>query len=120
MKDSSETRLPADVVERAIQIIETQGPTPVSPAERGQDGVTNLCAAAALAAAGLEVSGRPDRRHELEEELVASKSSEAIRGIFRELGWPMVLCNQTLVMNDSLSQSERREAVTRYLQGLAA
>lgn len=119
MKDSSETRLPADVVERAIRIIQTQGPTPTSPAERGQDGVPTLCAAAALAAAGLEAAGQPDRRHQLEEELVASKSSEPIRGVFKELGWPLGLCNSTLIINDSLPPSERREGVTRYLQKLS-
>jgi hypothetical protein len=117
MSDLNAEKLPADVLERAIYIIRTQGPTPSSPGER-RDGGVALCAAAAIASAGLELAGLHQRRAEFEEGLVASKSTDPIRQVFEEFGWSVGLCNRTVASNDEFDPRVREESVVKFLRGL--
>lgn len=112
-------RLPTNVVEEAIHLIRIQGPTPNSPGERRSDGGVALCAAAALACAGLKLAGLSERQGRFEEELVSSESADSIRKVFMELGWSIELCDRAVMKNDHLPQSLRREGVMQYLQDLS-
>lgn len=118
MSDLNMGKLPADVIEHAINIIQAQGPTPNSPGERRGDRGVALCAAAAIASAGLELVGLHQRRVEFEEVLAASKSTEPIRQVFKELGWAVELCNRTVATNDKFNPLVRKEAVIEFLQRL--
>jgi hypothetical protein len=119
MTNLNTEKLPANVVEEAIHIIQTQGPTPYTPGERRSDGGIALCAAAALAYAGLTLAGFSERLRQFEEELVASKSVDSIRKVFKELGWSEALCNTTMSKNDGFTPSARRRGVMLYLQNLS-
>ncbi len=112
--------LPRNVVQQAIQTIKTQGPTPITPGEMRSDGGVALCAAAALAAAGLKHARLPERLKQFEEEIVAAKSKDSIRRVFAELGWPVALCERSMAKNDGFASTVRREGVLQYLQSLAA
>lgn len=111
-------KLPTRVVEEAMQIIRTQGPTPDSPAERKPDGGIALCAAAALASAGLRLEGSAERRQRFEEELLILKSTDPIREVFKELGWSVEVCNKAVIASDSFARSVRRESVLEYFRRL--
>ena len=116
MAGANSNKLPTGVVNKAIGIIETQGPTPLSPGVRKHDGGVALCAAAALAHAGLEVSGRPQRITEFHEEILRAKSAEPIRKVFGELGWSTEICDRAVYKNDSLRGAARQAGVIGYLK----
>ena len=115
----NEEKLPARVLARAIEVIRTQGKTPASPGEKKIGGGVTLCAAAALAHAGLEIAGDTSRLNRFEAEIVTSKSSDSIRTVFQELGWSVELCDHAVAKNDSLQSSQRSAGVIQYLQELS-
>ena len=120
MTNLKKTSPSKDTIEEAIRIIQMQGQTPESPGELKQNGKISLCAAAALASAGLELADNLERRRQFEEELIVTHSSEPIRQVFSEFGWSVELCNKTMATNDHFAPSLRSESVTRYLASLSA
>lgn len=105
----------AEIIDSAKSLISHQGFTPASPGAMKPNGSVAYCAAAALAAAGLEQAGRTDRLVTFNAEIVTTKSSECIRRVFTELGWSEELCSRALILNDSLPLHERTMGVIRYL-----
>ena len=103
---------------RAIDLIQDQGPTPLSPGLRTSDGTVRLCAGAALAAAGLEARQKTGELSDLRETISASSDSECIRIIFSDLGWSRELCDSVILTNDTLEESERDSGVVKFLQSL--
>jgi hypothetical protein len=77
----------AGVFRSAAQIIENQGNTPVSPCEVDPDGSVRLCAAAALAVAGVRLYEGQKSVGLLLEKLVAQPDRNLIRATFARFGW---------------------------------
>jgi hypothetical protein len=120
MSETITDNLPQDALVEAIRIIKEQGATPTSPGEL-RNGRMILCAGAALAAAGLSVTGRHNRRKEFELELVAASKSKSvlpIRQVFMELGWSMDTCDQSIINNDRFADSVRQDGVIQLFQRL--
>ena len=118
MENTTRPRLPAAVVDRAIQLIARQEITPESFGSKMPDGQVTLCAGAAVAIAGLEVQGRLDRAEELREGITDPGAGEAIRRVFVEQGWPSDLCAHVVHLNNLLSPEERTQGVMEYLHTL--
>ena len=111
---------PHDVVRRAAEIIGTQGPTPTSPGAVGSDGKLRLCAAAALAAAGLELRGGAVARAALETEIASDLADkDVLERAFLKLGWTREACKERLIFNDDCNPFERQERVLAMLEMLA-
>lgn len=105
-----------DVIEQAIGILMQQKITPKSPGALTEDGQVTFCAAAALAVAGLQLEGKPDRLNEFCNEIATSESVDSVRNIFVEQGWSVDLCNRVLMLNDKSDPYERTRRVIRCLR----
>ncbi len=116
MSEINLSKIPTEVINKAIRIIKDQGETPLSPGKKGKDGKVALCAAAAVASAGLELANYPERKRKFESAIVTTSSSDAIREVFGELGWPVDVCNRMVVMNDSFPEHERSRSVISYFE----
>lgn len=100
----------------AAQRIQTQPDAPVSPCSVSDAGDVSLCAAAAIAAGGLEVARGSRARRAFERRLAQSRQRSLVFDTFARLGWPATDCGEKMRFNDAQSASRRRQAVTRYLQ----
>ena len=118
MENTTRSRLPAAVVNRAIGLIARQEITPESPGSKTPDGRVTLCASAALAVAGLESQGDFDRAGELREGIDGPGAENGIRRVFVELGWSSDLCDRVLHLNNLLPPEERTQGVMEYLHTL--
>jgi hypothetical protein len=118
MSNLAITPIPRETIDYASQIIQLQGATPSSPGLMLADGTVVLCAAAALAAAGLEMSEQHERRQRFIEEILANRSSDGIRKVFTELGWPVQVCDRAVAKNDQLPPEERQAGVISYFRSL--
>lgn len=116
MENTTQPRLPANVVDRAVCLIAQQETTPESPGTKTPDGQVSLCASAALAVAGLEIQGDSDRAGALREGIASSDAKDDIRRVFVEQGWSSDLCNHIMIFNNMLSPRERSRGVMEYLR----
>lgn len=105
------TMVPKAVRSTAATMILQQAAVPVSPLRRGEDGVLELCAAAALVVATAK-SG-PDR-----DVLISRFEAEGRQGVinaFCELGWSEDLASRVLLTNDAFEESARKRGVLAML-----
>ena len=96
---------------RAAEIIRSQGFTPKSPCSVDEQGSLHLCAAAALAAAGLELHKGVAARSQFEEKIGQLRQSKIVHDAFDELGWDRVVCDRVFQKNDLFSDASRTTAV---------
>ena len=118
MENTTRPRLPAAVVDRAIHLIGRQEFTPESFGSTTPDGRVTLCAAAAVAVAGLELHGCLDRAEELREGITGSGAQDGIRKVFVEQGWSSDLCDHIVIVNFRFPPEERTQGVMEYLHTL--
>ena len=118
MENATRPRLPTAVADRAIHLIGRQEFTPESFGSKTPDGRVTLCAAAAVAVAGLEVDGCFDRAEELREGITGPGTQDSIRKVFVEQGWSSDLCAHVMHLNNLLSPEERTQGVMEYLRTL--
>jgi hypothetical protein len=104
-----------EVIEYAVRTLSQQPFVPKSPAARGDDGKVNLCLAAAVAQAGLALSGWRSEADQLPETLVRTNSKDLLRSFFIKLGWSSSDCNERLEFNDNASDATRKAQVLAYL-----
>ena len=110
----------AGVFRSAAQIIENQGNTPVSPCEVDPDGSVRLCAAAALAVAGVRLYAGQKSVGLLLEKLVAQPDRNLIRATFARFRWSTEDCDMKMQLNDSLSPAIRRTRIVSLFNNLAS
>ena len=118
MENTAQPRLPAAVVDRAICLIARQESTPESFGSKMPDGRVTLCAAAAVAVAGLELQGCLDRAEELREGITDPGAQDGIRKVFVEQGWSSDLCDHVVIVNARFSPEDRTQGVMKYLHTL--
>lgn len=118
MKSTMDTKLSSDVIEQAISLIGQQESTPESPGALTADGQVTYCAAAALAAASLQLRGMSNRFKELSDETRQSDFADSIREVFVEQGWSLSLCNEIMIENDAFVPHERSQRVIDYFRGI--
>ena len=118
MENTARPRLPAAVVDRAIHLIERQEVTPASFGSKTPDGRVTLCAAAAVAVAGLELQGCHERADELREGITGPGAQDGIRGVFVEQGWSSDLCDHIVIVNARFPPETRTPGVMEYLHTL--
>ena len=118
MQDTVQSPLPAEVVDRAVRLIARQGATPTSPGTRTADGGVALCAGAALAVAGLEIRGEAGEAEAFRDRIAESGSTDDIREVFAEQGWPAAECDAAVIMNDRLSSKRRTAGVLAHFRAL--
>ena len=118
MKNTMNTKPSSDVVEQAIRLIVQQEFTPESPGALTADGQVTYCAAAAIAAASLQLRGMPKRLKEFSNEIMNSDFADSIREVFAEQGWPLSLCNEIMIENDAFTPHERSQRVIDYFRGM--
>jgi hypothetical protein len=100
-------KLPTDVIRKAYALMNRQSFVPPSPGCLTESGYY-YCAAAALAAAGLEVVRSPDASRDFTAKLAGTKKSDAIMNIFAELGWDPTIARHVLIINDSIESQNRK------------
>lgn len=103
-------------IDSAIKRLRQQGPTPFSPCSADNGGEVRLCAAAAVAAAGVELKLGQRARLSFEKALASSGDSEYVRQTYERLGWETSDCDRIFVYNNSLSDRERQDGVISFLQ----
>ncbi|HEV2706132.1 MAG TPA: hypothetical protein VGV59_09425 [Pyrinomonadaceae bacterium] len=107
--------IPQTVNELAAQILASQSNVPMSPAERDESGNINLCLAAAVAKAGLELHISEARAREFAEELEKTRSKEIIERAFVQLGWSVDACRTRIALNDRTHRAVRKRRLISYL-----
>lgn len=100
---------------RAVEIIRAQGYTPMSPCSVDEQGNLHLCAAAAVAAAGLQLYLGEEARLDFEQSLAESHEMAMVEKAFERLGWDKSICNQVLQRNNSFHDAERTSRVAQML-----
>lgn len=97
-------------------MIAVQSRVPTSPVEVENTGKINLCAAACLAYAGLQVAFSEQEAKLFETELMRTRSSSVIEEAFETFGWGRDLCGVILQFNDNLSPELRKARVLQLFQ----
>lgn len=92
----------------------------MSPCIVGDDGKVSLCAAAALAAASMELRDGENGRHIFEQRLASTGDRQLVRNVFAESDLPPQLCEAVFAKNDSAPDEKRREVVLSTLLDIAA
>lgn len=105
------------VLVRAADIYSSQPEAPKSPGSVDADGRVSLCAAAAVAAAGVEIHDGTFERRRFEHAVVDSDSTEVLVKTFERLGWSADVCARTVGFNDACPTVLRRQAVLWLLEG---
>ena len=108
-------RTTQSILVRAKSICANQLEMPQSPGTINKQGQISLCAAAAVAAAGLEVQKGFEARREFESKVVKSHSIDVIIDVFDQLGWEREVCEAAIMLNDTTPSAIRRERVISYL-----
>ena len=103
------------VMRRAYEIYATQPNAPRSPGDVNDSGVVSFCAAAAIAAAGIEIFGNAAERERFATAIAESGSSDELFTVFRRFGWDAQVCATTVGLNDALPSHERRKRVLDFL-----
>ena len=120
MKNAMITKPNSDVIELAIRLIKKQESTPESPGAMTADGQVTYCAAAALAAAGLQFASMSNRTKVFADVTGTSGFADTIREVFVEQGWSLNLCDEVMLLNDAFAPHERSQRVIDYFQGISA
>lgn len=107
--------IPTQVIQLAIRRIREQGPTPKSPCEITSAGVIRLCAAAAVAASGIEVADGTAARNRFENELAKCGDFDLVRKTYQRFDWDTNECELKLTFNDSQRDSKRQDNVLSML-----
>ena len=105
------------VLIRAMDIYSGQPESPKSPGTVDGEGRVSLCAAAVVAAAGVEMRNGAVSRQRFESAVVSSPSKEVLFETFEMLGWSAGVCAKTVLFNDACPEALRREAVLNLLKG---
>jgi hypothetical protein len=104
-----------EVTTLAKKILSAQSYVPKSPAARDENGKPVLCLAAAVVVAGLLVLGFETRANKLTEELIRTQSKSVLEQSYIQIGWKVEVCKDQFAMNDSFSDSTRKDDVLNYL-----
>ena|SRR5688572_14800778 len=107
-----------DVIEAAIDRLRQQPIVPKSPGLRTADGRLCLCAAAALARAGLEMSNRPSRLEDFDQQILLD--GNYLNEVFRALDWSVEFCDRVRADNDQTAETDRRARMVHLLSQLEA
>jgi hypothetical protein len=108
------------IIDRAIDRLKTQGPTPLSPCAVSDEGIIQLCTAAAVASAGLELRHGVSASMIFEETLATTRDTTALYETFALLSLPRALCETMKIYNDSVPSATRQDAVVKFLDSLPA
>ena len=108
--------VPIEALHLADQIIRRQSKVPLSPVSTGINGV-ELCVAAGIAAAGLELYRSSDERRKFERDLLESKSFTKVIDAFLLLGWNPQLAKDALSRNDGTEPGRRKEIIKSLIVG---
>lgn len=103
------------VMRRAYEIYATQPNAPRSPGDVNDNGVVSFCAAAAIAAAGIEIFGNATERERFATAIAESGSSDELFTVFRRFGWDTQFCASTVGRNNAFLSHERRGRVLDLL-----
>ena len=103
------------VMRRAYEIYATQPNAPRSPGDVNDNGVVSFCAAAAIAAAGIEIFGNPAESQRFATAIAESGSSDELFTVFRRFGWDTQFCASTVGRNNAFLSHERRGRVLDFL-----
>lgn len=117
MEESGESVPGPAVLMRAMDIYSMQLESPVSPGKADGSGRVSLCAAAAIAAAGVEACYGAAGRRQFESAVVSSATKDVLFKMFEELGWDTDVCAKTVGYNDACPTEVRKESVLRLLAG---
>ena len=107
------------VMQHAYEIYARQPNAPSSPGDVNDSGGVSFCAAAAIAAAGIEIFGNSAERERFVTAIAESGSSGEIFTVFRRFGWDTQFCASTVGRNDTFLSHERRGRVLDLLSGPA-
>ena len=118
MQNAAQSGLPVEAIDRAAGLIAQQDATPKSPGVKTADGGVALCAAAALAVAGLEIRGKVDEAETLRERIAESGSVDDVRKVFAEHDWSAETCEAVLIANDRLPPERRTAGVLAHFRAL--
>ena len=108
------------VMRRAHEIYAAQPHAPVSPGDIDDRGRVSFCAAAAIAAAGIEIFEGPAERQRFATSITESRSSEELFAVFERFGWDAHFCAATVGVNDLTPNHERRRCILNFLSGTAS
>lgn len=111
--------IPRSTIERAENILIAQPYVPLSPAIKSLSGDIYVCAAAALALAGIERQRGSLAANEFRAK-VCSVSSADLENTYKELGWEPDTCRAMRECNDIAPHTDRLNAVIRKLEALPA
>lgn len=103
------------VMRRAHEIYARQPNAPSSPGDVNDSGDVSFCAAAAIAAAGIEIFENSAERERFATAIAESGSSEEIFTVFRRFGWDTQFCAATVGRNNAFPSHERRGRVLDLL-----
>jgi hypothetical protein len=107
--------IPRIVVERAAHILSNQSYVPMSPAEQDTNKQVNLCLAAAIAQAGLQIYGSQSEASGFARKLERTRSKKYLEQAFIQLGWDVEVCRTRVALNDSFDVADRKSRVIEYL-----
>ncbi len=107
------------VMQHAYEIYAMQPHTPLSPGDVDNRGIVSFCAAAAIAAAGIEIFESSAERQRFATSIVESGSSDELFAVFERFGWDAQFCAATIGGNDATPNRERRRRVLDFLSGTA-
>ncbi|MCY4211502.1 MAG: hypothetical protein OXD47_04370 [Gammaproteobacteria bacterium] len=116
MKNTTMNKPSPDVIELAINLIKQQDSTPESPGALTADGQVTYCAAAALAAAGLQSVNVLNENGVFSDGIGTQSFADKIRKVFVEQGWSLDLCNEIMLLNDAFAPHERSRRIIDYFQ----
>lgn len=105
------------VMRRAHEIYVAQPHAPVSPGDVDDGGRVSFCAAAAIAAAGIEIFEGSAERQRFATSITESGSSDELFATFERFGWDAQLCAATVGFNDATPDHERRGRILDFLRG---
>ena len=105
-------------VRLATEMVRDQSLAPISPCEVDEKGRVSLCAAAAIAAARVELSSGAEARTHFVRHLASTKNRQLVQDIFRDAGWSSNLCETVFAKNDVAPPEQRRETVLQMFAEL--
>jgi len=106
--------IPTRILHAAGTLIRDQARTPVSPCAVAHGELT-LCAAAAVAAVGLEQKRGPSARRAFEEAVQEASGMDVVRRAFDELGYGASVADAMHRENDAAPDHLRSEIIARWL-----
>lgn len=107
------------VMRRAHEIYAAQPHAPVSPGDVDDRGRVSFCAAAAIAAAGIEIFEGSAEKQRFATSITESGSSDELFTTFERFGWDAQFCAATVGFNDATPSHERRRRILDFLSSPA-